>query len=134
MRSERAAPVAGLILTLLAVTGCGSSAGQVSGTVKVNGVPIKDGAITFIPADGKGQTAGDQIKDGRYSARVPVGRAKVMISGSKVVGKKKLYDAPDSPTQDVTEEIVPPKYNVQTTLEYEVTSGSNTKDWDLKGK
>jgi hypothetical protein len=114
--------------------GCagGSDTGEVSGTVTYDGKPVEDGAISFFPSDGKGPTAGGTIKNGKYTAtKVPVGTAKVSISGSKVVGKKKVYDTPDSPEMPVTKELLPEKYNTKTELTLDVKSGSNEKNWDL---
>lgn len=116
------------------ITGCLSDNdyGEVSGTVTYDNRPVEDGAITFIPLDGKGPTTGGTIKDGKYAvARVPVGTMKVSISGSKVVGKKKLYNAPNSPEGLITQEYLPEKYNLKTELTFEVKRGVNSKDWHL---
>jgi hypothetical protein len=123
----------GLFLVAVLLIGCsgGLDYGVVSGAVRYDGKEIEDGAITFFPMDGKGPTAGDVIKGGKYSARVPVGTAKVSISGSKVVGKKKVYDTPDSPERPVTAEFVPEKYNKTSELRYDVQAGPQTKDFDL---
>jgi hypothetical protein len=114
--------------------GCsgGSESGEVSGTVTYDGKPVEDGAINFFPSDGKSSTAGDVIKNGKYSAKkVPVGKMKVTISGSKVVGKKKVYDTKDSPEMPVTQELLPAKYNTASELTLDVKSGSNEKNWEL---
>lgn len=123
------------LLAALALAGCdGIPMGQVKGTVKYNGKLIEDGWIRFEPADGKTQPAADKIKDGEYSLKVPVGNMKVIVSSSKVVGKKKLYaNDPNSPEQDLTEEVLPEKYSdmMKTELRFEVKPGLNPKDWDL---
>jgi hypothetical protein len=62
---------------------------------------------------------------------VPLGNTKVVISGSKVVGSKKVYDTPDSPVRPVTAEMLPAKYNTATELRYDVQSGKQTKDFNL---
>src|SRR5690349_13504580 len=106
--------VAAFLAAAALVAGCGGGEqfGEVSGTVSYDGKPVEDGAITFVPD--KGPTAGGGIKDGKYSAKVPVGPAKVSISAGKVVGQKKLYNTPDSPSQPVTAEYLPAKYNEKT--------------------
>ena len=108
MRSLRAVCAGGLLASLLALTGCGdSTTAEVSGTVKLGGNPVKAGGITFTPVDGKTATAGGEIKDGRYSARVPVGLMKVSITVSEFDHFKPLY-GPKGPKMAVTNPITPP--------------------------
>src|SRR5262245_31539415 len=127
MRSRCTPWLSGLLVaTLWVAAGCSGSGprmGEVTGSVTVDGKPAESGAISFFPLDGKSPTAGGMIKDGRYTAKVPVGNAKVEIRVPKVVGKKKLYDRPDSPEQPILQEVLPPKYNDQTELKFEVQSG-----------
>ena len=42
------------------------------------------------------------------------GLSTVQIRVSKIVGKKKIYDAPDSPVREVWAEVLPPEYNDDT--------------------
>jgi hypothetical protein len=134
VRNERLA-WAGVFAALLALAGCTDSKnGQVSGTVKVDGIPIESGAITFLPVDGKTATAGGIIKNGAYSVKVPVGAMKVSISAPKVIGEKKIYNTPNSPVMPITKEALPEKYNEKTELTFEVKPGANPKDWDLPSK
>ena len=60
------------VLTLLLCVGCHEDDTRVpvSGTVTQNGQPIKEGKITFAPAEGtSGPAAGASIQNGRY--RIP---------------------------------------------------------------
>ena len=134
MRSKRPAWAGGVLLALLALAGCGARESRVSGSVTLNGQPVETGAITFVPVDGKTPTAGGEIKDGRYSVKVPVGTMKVSISAPKVVGKKKIYPTPQSPEMPITKEALPARYNDQTELRLDVKPGANQKDWDLQSK
>jgi len=115
------------------MAGCGGEAGPttVSGIVKVDGQPLAKGAISFAPVDGQSTTSGGAITDGAYSVKVPKGMQKVSISAPKVTGTRKLYDTPDSPTMEITEEALPAKFNTATELTLDVTGGSVKKDWDL---
>ena len=125
----------GLVACALAAAGCdGSGLADVSGTVTVDGTPIEEGAITFYPVDGQGQTAGGPIKDGKYSVPVSVGKMKVSISYPRAIGKKKLYNTPESPEGIIWKEGLPGRYNEQSELTFEVKSGKNTKDWELTVK
>jgi hypothetical protein len=135
MPNLRAFCAGGLLVSLLALAGCGDHmTGEVSGTVTLGGTPVQAGAITFIPVDGKTGTAGGAIKEGRYSARVPVGLMKVSISVPKVVRMKKLYNTPNSPEMPWTDESAPARYNAKTELRFEVAPGANEKDFALERK
>jgi len=135
VRGQRILWAAGVLLTLLALAGCGDDKnGLVSGTVQVDGEPVAAGAILFVPVDGQTATAGGEIKDGRYSVKVPVGTMKVSLSAPKVVGKKKIYPTENSPIMPITVEALPAKYNEHTELRLDVKPGKNEKDWDLRSK
>jgi hypothetical protein len=125
---------AGLVLALAAAGCSGGGPATVSGTVKVDGRPLKQGLIRFVPADGKTPTADATITDGQYTATVPPGDKRVEISSPKVVGRMKMYDTPDSPTVDRVEELLPKLYNTAGGLKCTVTGGSQTKDFDLRVK
>ncbi len=116
--------------------GCGpeSNVALITGTVSIDGKPADKGSISFIPVNGVGPTAGTELKEGKFSSQAAIGECKVEIRVSKVVGKKKLYDTPDSPVQDLMEEVLPSKYNEASELRIEIKKGKNEKDWDLKTK
>jgi len=135
-KTGRAGWAAGLLSALALAAGCGPGpgTGEVSGTVTVDGQPAPPGSsITFVPADGKAPTAGALIEDGRYTARVPVGPAKVQVRAPKSIAKRKAGKREGPGAEgDLVEESLPAKYNDSTTLTYDVKPGTNTKDWDLK--
>jgi hypothetical protein len=135
--NTRRAHVAGACLAsalLFALAGCDSSMTVVKGQVTFDGQAIEKGAISFYPVDGKTKTAGGEIKAGAYSVQVPVGQMEVRISMPKVVGQKKLYNTPDSPTYPMHAEALPEKYNMKSELKLDVTAGGVTKDWPLTSK
>ncbi len=134
MLMQRTAWVGGCLVLLLTLAGCGGepSLGEVTGTVTYNGKEVEDGSISFEAKDGKGD-GGGIIKNGKYTARkVPVGLARVKIVNAKEYARKKLYDAPDSPTRALTRNDLPEKFNTKTELEFDVKPGPNEKNWDLK--
>lgn len=106
----------------------------ITGTVTVDGKAPATGAISFVAIDGLTPNTGTEIKDGKFSSEVPIGESKVEIRVPKVVGKKKLYDTPGSPEQDVMVEVLPPKFNEQTELRFTAKKGRNENNWDLKSK
>jgi hypothetical protein len=81
-----------LVLAAGALPGCGSSGGPhatISGSVTVNGEPLKDGKIMCRPmGTGSGQGKSAAVVEGRYKlADVPIGSDVFTFSGAKVTGK-----------------------------------------------
>jgi hypothetical protein len=120
------------VLTL----GCssGSPTGTVNGTVTFDGQPLKEGTVRFVPADAKTPAVTAPVTDGKFTIAAPVGENRVEFSAAKVVGKIKMYDTPDSPTVDLTKETLPDKYNVRSTLNTTVKSGSQDETYALTTK
>jgi hypothetical protein len=118
--------VAGLL------AGCGPALGTVSGNVTVDGQPLTKGVISFVPADGNGTPITAEIKEGNYTAQTAAGRKTVQISAPTVTGQRKEYNAADAPLVDITEESLPPKYNSESELTFDLNRGSQTKDWSVQ--
>ena len=126
------------VICLCAALGCsGDNRSEVSGTVKVNGQPIVEGAINFIPVEGnKGAGAGATITDGRYhiprSAGVAAGKNRVELRAFKNTGRK-VQDPTGKPGVLADERVLlfPPEYNDRSTLVRDVKSGSDTIDFDI---
>ena len=121
-----------LLLALLLATGCGiENVGIVSGTVNVDGSPALDGSIVFVPTDGKHAPAGGPITDGVFKVTAPTGPSKVEIRVPKIVGKIRIYNTKDSPIQDDMRESLPPRYNDETELTYDIPSGESEKNFEV---
>lgn len=123
--------------SLFGLIGCRGDDGyaMVEGNVTLDGQPLENGAIAFVPADGETPTAGERIENGVYKARVPIGVKRIEITASRVVGQRAAYAGEtDSPQIDVTASLVPRRYNIDSELTLEVQSGVNQKDFDLKSK
>jgi hypothetical protein len=122
-----------------AALGCsGDHRSEVSGTVKVNGQPVAEGAINFIPVEGnKGAGTGATITDGKYhiprSAGVAAGKNRVELRAFKNTGRK-VQDPTGKPGTLTDERVMifPPEYNDRSTLVREVQSGSDTIDFDIR--
>src|SRR5262245_33920581 len=135
MRTRCFAGAAGLLAAVLALAGCGggSKVGEVSGTVTVDGqTPAAGSSISFVPEGGKAPSAGAVIEGGKYTARVPVGTAKVEIRVPRPVTLPKGEAAGPGPGGDRIEESLPARFNDETELTYEVKPGRQEKNWDLK--
>jgi hypothetical protein len=129
------AVLVGWLLALACAGGC-SRAGKatVRGEVTLDGQPLKEGVIRFVPADGQSPTADAAIVAGRFTATVPLGEKRVEISAPKVVGKRKMIDTPESPWVDEVAELLPPHYNVRSELTMTVQRGTQEKRFELKSQ
>lgn len=123
--------IAVCFICFLPLSACGPSIGTVSGTVKSDGQPISAGVISFVPAEGKGEPATTNIANGQYELQTTTGKKFVQISAPIVVGKRKEYEGPDAPLVEITDESLPPKYNSQSDLTFDVQPGENKKDWEV---
>jgi len=129
--------VLGLALLLPLAAGCGQKMVSVSGTVtwEERGQPkepLKQGRILFEPEDGQGLPVSAEIKDGKYSTKVPPGRKKVQIHASRERRDGKVDPAMGAVPR---EQFIPPWYNEKTKLRAEVTEkGPNDFPFDLRDK
>ncbi len=140
--SSKSAYACALMLTLLTTlpfSGCGKGEQfqSVSGSVTVDGQPLKKGIITFY-AIGEGSTSGGEVIDGSYALpadRGPSpGKYRVEITGSRPTGKTE-FDIDLKKKVDIEEQFLPPKYHVKSELTAEVVAtGENKFDFSLKTK
>jgi hypothetical protein len=126
-----------LLVPLLLSTGCGGNLASVSGTVSLNGKPIEEGSINFIPIDGTtGAGSGAVITKGKYyiaAARgVAVGRNRIELRAFINTGRQ-VVDPTAQPGTMTAERVpaFPPEYNDKSTLVKEVHWGSNTINFDI---
>ena len=110
--------------------------------VRLDGRPIEEGSIQFIPVEGtKGPSAGAAIQDGKYyiprKMGVTVGTNRVELRAFKNAGTR-IQD-PTAPPGVQTEQRVqafPPEFNDRSTVIKKIQAGSNVIDFDVdtKGK
>lgn len=97
MISSSASTRRGLLLLVLATAAGGACTSQthpttptvdMSGSVTVDGAPVADGAVQFVPKDGSLPPVSAVVKGGRYSGvRVPIGPATALVSGYQETGR-----------------------------------------------
>jgi hypothetical protein len=112
-------PWIGLILSALAIAGCGDGRPQrvpVSGQVRIDGKPLRSGGIRFFPTDGRPST-GTIDSEGRFSLstfepndgcslgnhRVAVISVDELNSNTRRWNVPKIYTSPD--TSNITQTI-----------------------------
>jgi hypothetical protein len=108
---------------------------EVHGAIAVDGQHIDGGSITFAMTGGGATSWMTPIKDGKYTLpNVKPGPMKVSIRRPVTVGKKKVYDGPDSPLKEILKEGLPARYNEKTELKVDVKPGVNVHNFELLSK
>jgi hypothetical protein len=132
----------GLLMTCLAL-GCGQSrpTGTVSGKVTLDGQPLSGARVNFQPMGNARDTGigsfGKTDANGEYSLTLIDESAKGAIIGMHRVMIKAMPEGKGEPTDDKApagKDRVPPQYNINSELQFEVKSGHNTADWPLETK
>ncbi len=108
----------------------------VSGVVTLDGQPISNGEIRFIPTSGTiGPVSGGAIKDGAYTAQakggVPIGTHQVEIKAYRANPKSKAAAGAEG---GAAEQYLDARYNSQTTLTATIEPDTETKDFALTSK
>lgn len=120
-----------VLLCIVPLSGCGASGQQtysVKGLVTVDGVPINQGDIQFIPEDTNLAPEGTRIVEGYYSGIAKPGKNKVSISALDIGPNTKYIDG--SP---IARNFIPERYNSATELEAIIAENDNNKvDFDLE--
>jgi hypothetical protein len=120
---------------VLLIAGCGSSPVPVTGQVKLNGKPLADADVAFIPdketaAAGAGAgSVGKTDANGNFTLRMAQkdvpgaipGKYTVKISLTKGGGGEQSSANPKA-----AEQLLPAEYNDQTKLTFEVPSGGTS--------
>jgi hypothetical protein len=114
---------------LLVVTGC--SEPLVEGTVTIDGQPLPEGYIAFVP-ETSGQGGGSNIVNGKYTVHTVAGKYKVEITASKMLPLPPGQKGMDGATEEVRQ-YLPARYNTQTELTATVPAAAKV-DFELKGQ
>lgn len=113
---------------------------DVSGTIKLNGEPLKStGFIFFEPLDGTGSDGGRiPITNGRFLLTgqdgIKPGKYRVRISAVATFDKSTdTYRTPDTPDwREYQVRLIPEEFNEKSSLEFEVVEGKkNVFDYDV---
>jgi hypothetical protein len=134
-----------LLFVFFLVFGCsgGPKIALVSGTVTLDGKPLPNARVNFQPAGddrlypGVG-SYGKTDKNGNYSLNLIDGTGKGAIVGKHRVMIRAIAaqntSLPGKDPEKASPDKVPPQYNVNSILTFDVTAGDNTADWILESK
>jgi hypothetical protein len=128
-----------LLACLPLLAACWGRAGaSVRGTVTLDGAPLNEGTITFVPlADDQTRAAAwTMIQNGQYaiesSSGLGTGSFRVEIRALRTIGDKA---GPSDPTLPVpAKEAVPPRYNSKSELVVKLEPGENVANFALQTK
>src|SRR5262249_41236956 len=116
-------------------SGCGSGktapGTRLEGAVTLDGNPIAEGNLQFVPQDpGGGSPVVAAIKGGRYVApTVPRGKIRVLVTATKKTGK--MITTYSQPYEEIVN-IIPDKY--QQGIEITVTEDNPNLDFELRSR
>lgn len=122
-----------VVLGLALVAGCGEKAdlGTVAGVVTLDGQPLANATVEFIPADG------DETRSSYDGTTDESGRYKLYFSAGKegaALGFYTVHIWPPEPNDESPARLagqLPPQYNARSELSATVVAGSNSIDFPL---
>ena len=130
-----------LVLCTTAITlGCGGGADpkapklyKAAGVVTLDGAPLKEADMVFRTTDGK-HAAGAKVADGKFATK--------LAAGSTIVEISALMDSPDGKVKEenpgekvpVKVQLIPKKYNSETTLKVEIKADADDLKFELTSK
>jgi hypothetical protein len=131
-------PKAVLVLALTEVMILAACSGPhmtpVSGHIVLDGQPLAEGTIHFAPTKGDAPTQAAVISRGDFSTELHKTDYKVQIFApkpAKVVAKLDENGPGGGPR---VEELLPPRYNIQSELTLSVTGPTKAANFDLRSK
>ncbi len=120
------------------ITGCsgpsGPPTGAVHGKVTLDGKPLVDASVEFLPAQGR-PSAARTDEDGNYTLQYSVSQAGAVV-GTHTVRITTGGERPDPATGAMKKfpELVPAKYNANSQLQAEIKPGDNELNFELSSK
>jgi hypothetical protein len=137
----RSARLLVLAMALILALGCGErrQIGTVSGRITLDGEPLADARVNFQPTGNErnpgigsfGRTNGN----GEYFLTLIDEKGKGAIVGThRVMIKAVAEGKADDDKTPAGKDRVPPEFNINSTLTFEVKAGHNTADWKLETK
>lgn len=120
-------------LAVLTLVGCGPAGPRkikISGTVTLDGSPLAEGNVVFIPLDPALGAAGGQITAGDFTLETYPGPHRVEVYADK---KESRPIRPDDPPElaFVLTSLIPERYNKKSTLTCDVQSPKDRPAFDL---
>ena len=125
--------LAAFVLSCALTAGCDTGPGypcaRLEGTVTIDGQPLAEGGLQFLPnAKSQGPTVGGKIIDGRYAVDgIPLGNVRVLFTSIRKTHK--LPPSSDGIEKWATENLIPEQHRAG--IEMEVTAERKLHDFKL---
>ena len=127
-----------VLVTSVSCFGCGKGGPpieHVEGTVTMDGQPLKNATVLFVPQSGGRPAAAATDENGHYVLTFTEGRRGAMLGPNKVQISTQADPGETLEGDPIPghPETVPVQYNVETTLSFDVKEGEdNVANFDLK--
>jgi hypothetical protein len=127
------------VMTLALCLGCrgpeGPEVANVSGTVTLDGQPLPQANLTFVPQAGGSPSFGGTNAEGKYRLLYSADRTGAMLGKHDVTIELREPETGDDDKPKVKSDVkLPAKYRQKGTLTAEVKQGANTIDFPLESK
>lgn len=122
------------VVVILFAFGCGDGKIAITGKISCDGVVPEKGTIAFIGDGGAGTTYGEPYKNGTYSVRLPEGKYRVRITGTKTVQLDTPIpsDMGRPPITEQDESVIHDSYGLASKLTVDITKSTKTQDFILE--
>ena len=139
MLTRRGLLLGPFLLLAAAPAGCSDYGGRlaVRGAVTLQGQPLKEGSISFVPLDGQGTQSGAPVVNGAYAVPRQSGLkpGKYLVQLTAGDGKTPHDEeaaAPGGSSNIVSFDLIPEDWNVRSTQKVEVKAdGENRFDFHV---
>ncbi len=119
--------LAGSAIGAAGCDGAGTGREGLSGSVTLDGKPLGQGSIDFLPVSGRGASCGAVFRDGKFDIEAEKGALpgtyQVQINGVGKTGRKIPSDEVPGEMMDEYVSVVPLRYNKHSELTREVVAG-----------
>jgi hypothetical protein len=114
---------------------------SVSGTVTLDGQPLTDGMILFMPTGIEGNSASATISNGQYTTRVYPTSMLVRILAERPLTEEEIKEISANPMykndpmfnpKGMKKQYLPEIYNERSTIKEEIKGNTKNLNFDLK--
>jgi hypothetical protein len=126
--------VSGVLVFLAGCEPTGPKTVSVSGTVSLDGQPLKEGQVTLV--NSAGLVSDDlPVKDGKFSGRAKIGKVKIEIWAFRPGNPPPKDGTPAASDEPSSENYLPARYNSESKIMAEVTDGGlNPSAFEVESK
>lgn len=128
---QRFVSVLSCIFSVFLLLGCDANDGKISvtGSASWEGTPIAEGSILFMPVGDPGSSDAAAIKGGNFTVKTSPGKKQVQIFAYT---PGKMVESPTGGTSQSRNQIIPDKYNTQSTISLDVAPDMAPLKYDLQ--